>query len=170
MSSHINVVTLFDASATIVGVSPTSQWMVSEGQPSSWPPTITPSLSPTGNNFSVQFNAGREDTTLVAVTFNDLCGGADHEWGIGAGGTPSKLNFYFGVNIQLQSNGNTATVTAYLGQGSSWPSNNWWIGGACISDGYLTATVGTEPVKFFIGSVNSNGFIFNLVDDSKPSE
>jgi hypothetical protein len=34
--------------------------------PANWPPTVTPNLSPSGNTFSIEFDAGRNDTSPVA--------------------------------------------------------------------------------------------------------
>jgi hypothetical protein len=61
-----NVVRFSDASCTIVGMSLGTQWSISNGQPANWPPTVTPNLSSSGNTFSIEFDAGRNDTSPVA--------------------------------------------------------------------------------------------------------
>ena len=165
-----NVVTFLDNTNTIVGVSPNGQWMISFGQPMNTPPTVT---SPTANTFNIELDAGRQDTGPVADQFNTLCGGASNEWGIGSvmDTSPSELNFFFGVDIKLQSGGNTSIVPAYLGQGSTGPANNWWIGGKCISDsGQLSANVGGQTVTLGIQGSGSNEFIFVSPTDSASSE
>lgn len=167
-----NVATFFDTSNTIVGVSSNGVWMVSAGQPSSPPPTITPQLSPSGNGFSIEFDAGRDDTSQVADSYNSLCGGADHEWSTNSpiDSSPSELNFYFGLNLQLQSKGGSGQATVYLGQGSSGFANNWWIGGDCVKGASLKVLCGSQFVTLSISGNSDNGFIFNVFDEASPTE
>ncbi|HET6978975.1 MAG TPA: hypothetical protein VFI24_21765 [Pyrinomonadaceae bacterium] len=164
-----NDVTFTDNSKTIVGVAPTGTYMVSAGQPMNTPATVTQNITPSSNGFTIELDAGRSDTGPVAASFNSLCGGAANEWGIGTvtDSSPGTLNFYFGVEIKLQVGTDTSTVIVYLGQGTSGPDNNWWIGGECISDsGQLTATVGGQTVTLNLSSSGSNGFIFSTVSNS----
>ena len=92
-----NVTTFFDTSNTIVGVTPNGVWMVSAGQPSNPPPKVTANLAPNANGFTIEFDAGRNDTSPVADSYNSLCGGADHEWSTNSpiDSSPSELNLYF---------------------------------------------------------------------------
>ena len=172
-SLRTNIVSLLDNSKTIIGVSPNGQWMVTNGQPMNTPPAVTPNITPSSNSFNIELDAGRSDSAPVADAFNSLCGGASNEWGIDTvtDSSPGTLNFYFGVDLKLQSGTDTSIVTVYLGQGTSAQDNNWWIGGECISDsGQLSAVVGQTPVVLNMSSTGSNGFIFNLATDPDPAE
>jgi hypothetical protein len=104
---------------------------ISDGQPSCQPPMITPYKSfwpwdPPG--FKITLQAGRQKTTPVAEKFNVSCGGRDHQYSPGAfhDKSPSELNFFFSVLVQIQ--GVRPALPVYLGQGSEI-TNNWWIGG-----------------------------------------
>jgi phospholipase C len=100
---------------------------ISSGQPSKVPPSIDVK----NNVWKITLEAGRHKTGTVANAFNSLCGGKPKEYAPsgGEGGTPKELNFFFGVVIGFV-NGGSATV--YLGQGSYFLTNNWWIGGSPI--------------------------------------
>ena len=163
-----NIVLLIDYSATInaVTVAP-GTWMVSAGQPSNPPPIVAVMLdAPQGSNgFSIEFDAGRDGTSAVANAFNDVCGGAAHEYctTVGFPGGPGDLNFLFGLELHLQSGTNSSIVPVFLGQGSNGLQNNWWIGGACVSSsGSLTAPVATLRIQ---GS-GTNVFVFHLNSSS----
>lgn len=166
-----NVVTILDTTKTIVDIQQNGQWMVSANQPSNPPPTITPVYSAGGLAYTIEFDAGREDTSPVADQFNTLCGGVSHEWCVSSfDSSPSELNFYFGLNLFLKSGETTAEVPVYLAQGSNW-SNNWWIGGACISQpGVLSANINGETVALLIQPFmyDTNGFTFVPASDSNP--
>lgn len=167
-----NVTTFFDTSNTIVGVTPNGVWMVSAGQPSNPPPKVTANLAPNANGFTIEFDAGRNDTSPVADSYNSLCGGADHEWSTNSpiDSSPSELNLYFGLNLQLQSKSGSGAATVYLGQGSSGLANNWWIGGDCIKGSSLKVLVGSQFVTLDISGNADNGFIFNAFDEASPKE
>ena len=161
-----NGVYVFDTSRTIVDIQPNGEWMVSAGQPSNPPPKVTTAHDPGGNGFDVEFDAGRQGTSAVADSFDTLCGGASNEWcGHSFDSSPSELNFYFGLNLSLKSGASTAEVTVYLAQGSH-EVNNWWIGGASISNnpGLLKANIGGEPVTLSIQSFGDNEFDFSLAN------
>ena len=108
--------------------------VVSAGQDHDSAPQIPP---PTGNVWTITLNADRNGTPDVAQSFNTNVGGASHEyasseWG-GLGNSPSDLNFYFGVNLSIDTEAGTETITAYLGQGSYGVSNNnWWFGSSAL--------------------------------------
>ena len=160
---RINNVTLTDYTGTIVGISPTGVFFVSAGQPYKAPPVVTPNPVHPGTSFSIQFDAGRENTSIVAVWFDTMCGGSANEFcSTYSTGSPNELNFAYEVNLQLQANGSTASETVYLGQGSMSLDNNWWIGGSCISsNGSLTATVGGHTVNLTLQSNVDDSFIFS---------
>ena len=164
-----NFVYFLDLSKTITDVQPNGQWMVSDGQPSKPPAKVTPNGNPAGNGYTIEFDAGRQGTSAVADSFNTVCGGVSNEWcGESFDSSPSELNFYFGLNLFVGS-GNPS-VTVYLAQGSNW-SNNWWIGGSCITNipGLLKATVNGEAVTLLIQSSGDNGFNFSLATGDSPS-
>jgi hypothetical protein len=79
-----------------------------------------PELSPSGNSFNIEFDAGRNDTSPVADSFNGLCGGWKNEWCTTYGFTrsPGELNFYFELDLMLEHDGVQQTTTVYLAQGS----------------------------------------------------
>ena len=160
-----NVVTFSDPSCTIAGMSIGTQWSISNAQPANWPPTVTPNLSPSGNSFNIEFDAGRNGTSPVADSYNTLCGSWENQWctTYGFTGSPHDLNFYFEVDITLQHGGVQTTTTVYLGQGSVGWDNNWWIGGAGISyTGSFTVTIGDKLVTLNILASADNGFLFQL--------
>ena len=160
---RINNVTITDYTGTIVGISPTGVFFVSAGQPYKAPPVVTPNPVHPGTSFSIEFDAGRENTSIVAVWFDTMCGGSANEFcSTYSTGSPNELNFAYEVNLQLQANGSTASETVYLGQGSMSLDNNWWIGGSCISsNGSLTATVGGHTVNLTLQSNVDDSFIFS---------
>lgn len=164
-----NIATFFDSSKTIVDVIPNGIWMVSDGQPFTPPPTVTRNLAPTVNSFTIEFDAGRDDTSAVADQFNTFCGGAGNEWCTNSpfASSPGELNFFFGLTLWLEATEGSAEVTVYLGQGNSGFANNWWIGGSCISkSGLLTATIGGQTVNLSIKSNEINSFDFQFADAS----
>lgn len=168
-----NIVTLTDLSGTINSVQPSGDWMVSANQPFTPPPKINWNYAPVGLSYTIEFDAGREGTTAVAQQFNTVCGGASNEWtGVyEIDKTPSDLNFYFGLILNFVSGNNSAQVTVYLGQGSFWPNNNWWIGGSCISNlGTLSAVIGGQTVTLTLQPDGTSGFIFNLQSAPNPEE
>src|ERR1043166_3203369 len=123
-TSRVNIATFFDTSKTIINVTPTGQWVITPGQPAT-APNVTANPLPEDSAFTIEFEAGREGSSDVAQQFTNLCGGADHMWGIGASfdSTPSELNFYFGLVLQLQ--GVPGQLTIYLAQGSVVSNNGW---------------------------------------------
>ena len=167
-----NVFNILDTTKTITGISPNGQWMVSAGQPSNPPPTVTPNHSDAGYAYTIEFDAGRQATSPVADQFNTLSGGMSHEWCLESfDSSPSELNFYFGLIFTLEAGGASSQVTVYLAQGSNAFSNNWWIGGGSISNpGVLSATVGGENVGLLIQNYiyDTDGFTFVSASDSVP--
>ena len=156
---RVNIATFFDTSMTIVNVTPTGQWVITSGQPAS-PPKVTPNPLPEDTAFTIEFDAGREGSSDVAQQFVKVCGSGENMWGIGAtfDSTPSELNFFFGLILQLK--GSLAPVTVYLAQGSVI-DNNWWIGGGNIKGTQLQFISGGNLAALDISGNSSNGFIFN---------
>lgn len=131
-----NTVTISSDSNTISNITYIeNSLIVSTGQAS---PGSTPQISPPdGNVWTITLNADRNGTSDVAQSFNTNAGGASHEYttpgGGGLGSSPGKLNFYFGVNLSIDTETGTETITAYLGQGSYGVAhNNWWFGSSAI--------------------------------------
>ena len=163
VTSHSNVVTLTDLSGIISSITYLDNSLViSEGQPASPPPSITMAQGV----FKITLEAGRHKTTPVADSFNNLSGGRNNEYApSGDSGTPSQLNFFFGVVIEivLPSSGSSGSVTVYLGQGSFGTTNNWWIGGSCISNfdqPLLVVTAGGEIANILMSGTEDS---FSLV-------
>lgn len=129
-SPSSNVVTINDLSGTVTSMSYVDgSACVTSGQDNKPPPTITQS----GRVFTITFLANRKNSSDVATSFNNICGGAAYEWaGSGGGGRPGSLNFYFGVQINFSTAQGTGSTTVYLGQGHYSLTNNWWIGGSAI--------------------------------------
>jgi 1-phosphatidylinositol phosphodiesterase len=88
-------------------------------------------------SWSITLKCDRDGSSAYADSFNDVSGGAYHEYAPddgGAGKQPDKLNFYFGVSITFAFKDGSNTIPAvapvvYLGQGHYSTTNNWWIGG-----------------------------------------
>jgi 1-phosphatidylinositol phosphodiesterase len=88
-------------------------------------------------SWTITLKCDRSGSEAYADSFNDVSGGAYHEYAPddgGAGKQPDKLNFYFGVSITFAYKNGSTTTTAvapvvYLGQGHYSTTNNWWIGG-----------------------------------------
>jgi hypothetical protein len=106
---------------------------ITGGQASSPPPTIEQS----GADWTITIGANRQNSSQVAQTFNKATGGVSggviHSWSRSAVSDrePAELNFCFGLDLSVETSGQTVTVTIYLGQGNTgFPaySNNWWIG------------------------------------------
>jgi hypothetical protein len=146
--SRSNVVTITDYSNTITGITylPNSL-MVTPGQPSSPPPTITVQDSV----FTITLNAGRQGSSMIGAAFNSVTEGSSNEYApIDGDGSPIDLNFYFGVTVEFGTGSDSPSVIVFLGQGStiSFPSvNNWWIGGSAISNS------GSPSLEYNFGSL-----------------
>lgn len=159
LSPPSNAVILLDTTNTFTGVSYLNDsLMVTAGQPST-PPTVTPSSSSQGNRYTIELEAGREDSTPVATQFNLSCGGAGFEFTniIHADSTPSQLNFYFGVTLEYGSN---PPVTVWLGQGSGGGFNNWWNGGRCVDSNSPASLKLPNGPTLIISGLGSNTFMF----------
>lgn len=167
-TSRANIVGIYDQGTTVVGLSPNGVWMVSDGQPSSPPPTVTPGAG----GWNIEFDAGRQGTSPVADKFNDLCGGAAHVYCAtpNPDSTPADLNFFFGMTLNIQAGGYSSTATVYLGQGSNGWQNNWWIGGDCISsEGIFTAWVGPNLIAVTFEANGTNCFLFDNENGDPPT-
>jgi hypothetical protein len=161
-----NDVKIDDISETVTRISYISGSVdVTPGQKNEPPPTISQS----GRVFTISFAANHKGNKEVADRFNGFCGGSAHEYaGRHGGGTPKKLNFYFGVEIRFETAQGGGTLKIYLGQGHGGTANNWWIGGSGISSSGPSVTVaigdkgkklvlplsgGVSDFKFGLGSI-----------------
>lgn len=169
-SEHSNEVLLVDQTGYVISQITylANSLGITQGQPSSPPPSIVHD----GNTFQITLEAGREAAPMTATNFYNTCGGANHEYD-GATTTssgPGDLNFYFGVVLELQVNGQTGNATVYLGQGSTGLSNNWWIGGECIlvsnEECVFGCLVGDQVVRMSIAAQGDNEFFLNLLSVS----
>jgi phospholipase C len=161
-SSQSNVVTITDQSNMITSISYVGGSLkVSEGQPKK-----KPTIAKAGNVFTITLDAGRQKTTPIADKFNSLCGGQNNEYApSGGGGTPSQLNFFFGVEIQINYLGTPGYILVFLAQGSDWEGNNWWMGSPNLSNygqPTLVCTVGQNNVPFGL-SGNNDSFTFTAL-------
>jgi len=120
------------------------KWAVSDGQPMEPPATVTQE----GNQFLILFKAGRHKTPEVANQFHHGSGGDGHMFSPFTikDTKPAELNFCFGLRIHWKS-GEFSDV--YLGQGSTFGRNNWWIGSAAITykEGRATIKKGEEVLQ-----------------------
>jgi hypothetical protein len=99
---------------------------ITSGESSTPPPTFKQD----GTTWTITIGADRKSSSGVANGFNSVCGGANHEYApSGGGGTPSEMNFYFGVDMTIKTDAGSVQVAVYFGQGNYMLTNNWWIGG-----------------------------------------
>jgi len=126
-----NVLTITDKSGTITAMSYVqNSAVVSQGQKSSLPPTVTQS----GRVFTLTIYADRKKTTPVADSFNAASGGTAYEYAAsGGGGTPNQLNFYFAVQVSFETAQGTGSGVLYVAQGNYSTTNNWWLGGSIVT-------------------------------------
>jgi hypothetical protein len=145
-----NKVKIDDISETVTRISYIDGSVdVTPGQKNDPPPTISQS----GRVFTISFAANHKGNEGVAGRYNGLCGGSAHEYaGRHGGGTPNKLNFYFGVEIRFETAQGGGTLKIYLGQGHGGTANNWWIGGSGISiiGPSVTVAIGDKGKKLIL--------------------
>jgi hypothetical protein len=145
-----NKVKIDDISETVTRISYIDGSVdVTPGQKNDPPPTISQS----GRVFTISFAANHKGNEDVADRFNGLCGGSTHEYaGRHGGGTPKKLNFYFGVEIRFGTAQGHGALKIYLGQGHGGTANNWWIGGSGISiiGPSVTVAIGDKGKKLVL--------------------
>ncbi|HEY8026128.1 MAG TPA: hypothetical protein VIF60_16295 [Burkholderiaceae bacterium] len=125
MSVSSNTVTITGATITNMSYIPSS-FMITEGQESSPPPTFTKD----NNTWTIKIGADRKNNAAVASSFKSVTGGGSHEYAPDGGGPngPNELNFYFGVNITVDTHIGSVIVPVYLAQGHYATTNNWWMG------------------------------------------
>lgn len=129
-TSHSNKVSI--KCNTITSISYIHESLViTNGQPSSPPPTISQS----GDEWSVTMDCGRKGSSPVAGQYTNLCGGVGHitcpsAW---SDTSPANLNFFFGTRVKFTINSIDYTTNIYFGQGHVGVRNNWWIGGPNIA-------------------------------------
>ncbi len=85
---------------------------------------------PGGDRVRLQVLAGRKRSPEVAATWHDQLYGEDrHMFGTSkqaATGHPDALNFW--VSLDMFVNGVPIPEPVYIGQGSNFYGNNWWLG------------------------------------------
>jgi hypothetical protein len=141
-SSHDNKVTIKCASIISITYIDNSL-VITGGQPSSPPPTISQS----GDTWSITMKCGRKGSGTVGSQFTSKSGGVGHvispySW---SDKSPSKLNFYFGVMVCFNIQNETFYTNLYLGQGHVSSRNNWWIGGKNIAVLYNSVGIVAIP-------------------------
>lgn len=130
--------------------------VITSGEKFKEPPTISHS----GDKWSITLEADRSGSKPVADSFNSVNGGSIHEYapdGGGTGHTPNELNFYFGVRITFR---DFPPTTVYFAQGHYSTTNNWWIGAnAVINTGQpmflLIRDNVIQQILYMSGGVNS---------------
>jgi hypothetical protein len=133
-SSHSNEVQI--TSSLITAMSYNSFFSITEGQPSTLPPTAVQN----GDTWTITIECGRKASGNVATAFDEVVLGNDkggssaaHEYApSGGGGTPNELNFCFGMNVTFVANSIQLQTVLYFAQGSYGTTNNWWIGGNTV--------------------------------------
>lgn len=163
-SKRENNVTINDQSGTISGISYVNgSLVITSGQPYDVPPSISSS----NGVHKITLHAGREGSESVANTFNNTCGGSANEYAPdGGGGTPDKLNFFFGVTISFTTGG---SATVYLGQGHFAFTNNWWIGGAPVFSEDVPRLEYTSGNTVYTFEMSGNEDTFDLkLTDTRP--
>jgi hypothetical protein len=121
--------------SVVAGVTYTGPFVITPGQQGCPPPKIAQSGTSSDPEYTLTIMADRSGNSGVATDFIEASGGAGHEYAPSAVDMcPSKLNFYFGVNLLLQTNSGQVTVPVFLGQGHEFPDNNWWIGSNAIEN------------------------------------
>lgn len=121
---HDNKVTLVCSAIASIQFIPNS-FTITKDQPFDLPPSISQS----GDTWTIVARCGRKNSEPVASTYHDLCGDAAHMLtSMGGDQAPKELNFCFGIRLQIRAGNTLVPVDLYLGQGHS-VRNNWWIGG-----------------------------------------
>ena len=172
VSSHSNVVKITDESNTLSNIVFAGFIKVSDGQPHADQPTCKREGST--NVFTITLDAGRHKTKEVADTFNQLCGGKDHEYAPfkEMDDTPEELNFMFSVQLQFAYEGRAGFVNVYFAQGSVGLTNNWWIGGAVpisnFGEPQLVYTADIREVTLALSGTHDS-FTFRQVNVRKLS-
>lgn len=109
-----------------------NSFIITDGQPSSPPPSINQS----GDTWTIDIECGRKGNSSVASQFVAISGGVGHVFSPSDNNdsTPDKLNFFFGIRVGFQLGDEMFYVDLYVGQGhQAWLRNNWWIGGRFIA-------------------------------------
>jgi hypothetical protein len=105
---------------------------ITQGQAGAPPPDFAQS----GSEWTITILANRQNNPDVANSFNSVSGGSGHQFaGHAYAHQPTDLNFYFGVNMMIQTNNGQVTIPVYLGQGSVASRNNWWFGSQNLTYG-----------------------------------
>ncbi|HRH48424.1 MAG TPA: hypothetical protein PLP23_06725 [Panacibacter sp.] len=141
-SSNDNTVTIKCASITSIAYIDNSL-VITGGQPSSPPPTISQS----GDTWSITINCGRKGSVTIASQFTSKSGGVSNVISpySSSDKSPSNLNFYFGITVCFNIQNETFYTDLYLGQGNTSSRNNWWIGGKNVATLYNSIGIVAIP-------------------------
>jgi hypothetical protein len=151
-----NVVTV--TGSMIVGLSyVTGSLQVTPGQ--SYSSDVTVALEAESTQWAITALANRQGSSDIATAFVKAVGGSGYAFSPSSSSTrtPGKLNLYFAVLLTLSTSQGTTTVgPVYLGQGHTFLSNNWWIGGEAVTYDNGSATLSAGGARFSIsGGVSS---------------
>ncbi len=104
-------------------------------------------------NWGIDARAGRKGSNGPAGWFRDRASNATYTGG-GSGNWPSKLNFAFSGTITIDGN----SYNIVIGQGSSFSSNNWWVGGNgwTVHPGVYANVVTPDGKYYFMPVDNSS--------------
>jgi len=129
--SSSNTLKITDNSGTLSGINYVSDSAhVTSGESYTEPAKISQS----GRVFTITFSADRKGSSSVADSFNTSSGGTAFEYAAsGGGGTPSKLNFYFTLELLFNTAQGETSATLNVAQGHYMTTNNWWLGGSIVT-------------------------------------
>jgi hypothetical protein len=108
--------------------------VITSGQPSAPPPSISHS----GDTWTITMECGRKGSGKVASQFTSTSGGVGKVISPTSMSdkSPDDLNFFFGVTVCFNVNNENFYTDIYLGQGHRSLRNNWWIGGENVAAQY----------------------------------
>lgn len=159
VSSHHNEVTL--NGSMIRSVAYNGTFDITKGQPKRLPPTI----GGADGRWIVDLYCGRKKSAPVAQGYVVQCGGAQHAFNSHTffDEAPKELNFYAGLRVELNIDGQAAIVELYVAQGSNIGSNNWWLGGAGLFKQGSVAVIPTPSGAVLkVSSPEANRFEFSF--------
>ncbi|CAI3109350.1 hypothetical protein MWMV17_MWMV17_00566 [Acinetobacter calcoaceticus] len=142
MSTSSNTVVITDDTGLLTNITYIDGSVVyTDGETCDPPPSITKK----GNVWTITLDCNRSGSSQVADKYVELLQKGSHMFADSqsSGDTPSKLNFYFGVNLQTSS----ASIPVYLAQGHYVGHNNWWFGSLAV-----TNIGGNKPVLLINGT------------------
>lgn len=139
------------------------QLMVSTGQSSGQDPTI----EKTDDGWKIDVYCGRQNTKAVADSFNEINISSQHMWSPTSYFTdePEELNFYVGVNVEIDVYGIPQYIDIYFGQGHTFGAENWWMASPmlAVKDGRVIPILSTaDQVLTILEAKSENSNTFSL--------